>query len=424
MKILGIETSCDETAISVIEAQGDLDNLQFNLLSNVISSQIKIHAEWGGVVPNLANREHQNNLITVLIQALEEARLLKKQTQKNEKDEKQISKILNREPILLEHFLKEIPKIEIPDIDAIAITVGPGLEPALWVGVNFARTLSIVWNKPIVAVNHMEGHILASLLSQKNKIIFPAIALLVSGGHTQIVLIKNWMDYEIIGQTRDDAVGEAFDKVAKILGLGYPGGPAVSAQAEQFSLIINQFTKTTKTKFENCKKENSINPSPNGDDCKLKINFPRPMINSNDFDFSFSGLKTAVLYKVKDLNLAIRKPGEREKLIQEVCYGFQQACIDVLVSKTKKTIEKYDAKTLIVGGGVSANKELRDQIQIRLANTPTSNSLDIKILLPEIKFTGDNGAMIAIAGYLQILKNPNWKNADPNTLKANGNLNF
>ncbi len=204
MRILAIETSCDETAIAVLRASGGFKNLRLKILSNIVASQIKIHAKWGGVVPNLAKREHIKNLPIVLKKALAK------------------SKIKNK------------------DIDLIAVTVGPGLEPALWTGINFALDLSKVWDKPIIGINHMEGHIFASLLNSKikNKKLklwkFPALALLVSGGHTELVLIKEWLKYKIIGQTRDDAAGEAFDKVAKMLGLSYPGGPQVAKLAERF----------------------------------------------------------------------------------------------------------------------------------------------------------------------------------------------
>ncbi|MFH1956552.1 MAG: tRNA (adenosine(37)-N6)-threonylcarbamoyltransferase complex transferase subunit TsaD, partial [Patescibacteria group bacterium] len=244
MKILAIETSCDETAISVVECWGNPFSARGGsafggkILSNVVASQIKIHAKWGGVVPNLAKREHIKNLPVVLKKAL--------------------------------------GKIKMKNIDLIAVTVGPGLEPALWVGINFAEDLAKKCNKKIIGINHMEGHLVSPLLNLKLKIKnlkFPAVALLVSGGHTELVLIKDWLKYKIIGQTRDDAAGEAFDKVAKMLKLPYPGGPQVSKLAESFKFQVSSF----------------------------KTKLPRPMIKSNDYDFSFSGLKTAVLYLLKDL---------------------------------------------------------------------------------------------------------------------------
>src|SRR3989338_2442295 len=211
MIILAIETSCDETSVAIIEAKGGLENPSFEILSNVVLSQIKIHKKWGGVVPMMAKREHSKNLITILNKSMMKAGFLKLNLKSqisnlDSNAKNRLEKILNREPELLERFLKFIPSIKPPKIDAIAVTVGPGLEPALWVGINFARALSFVWNKPVVAVNHMEGHLVASRLAtnskfknQKSKLIkFPAIALLVSGGHTELVLIKKWGDYKII----------------------------------------------------------------------------------------------------------------------------------------------------------------------------------------------------------------------------------
>ena len=232
MKLLSIETSCDETSVAIVEAKGGLKNPSFEILSNVVLSQVKIHAHWGGVVPMMAKREHQKNLIPILKKALKKAKIFKNSKLQNP-NYKQfpnskleiINKTLEREPELLKQFLKFIPTIETPKIDAIAVTVGPGLEPALWVGVNFAKAIATFWNKPIVGVNHMEGHIVASRLATKSNlksqisrpqrlstamagaakpVEFPAIALLVSGGHTELVLIKKWGDYKIIGQTRDD----------------------------------------------------------------------------------------------------------------------------------------------------------------------------------------------------------------------------
>ncbi|MBU2263249.1 tRNA (adenosine(37)-N6)-threonylcarbamoyltransferase complex transferase subunit TsaD [Patescibacteria group bacterium] len=353
MRILAIETSCDETAISVVECSEGFSKPKFKILSNVVASQIKIHAKWGGVVPNLAKREHLKNLPVVLKKAL--------------------------------------GKIKIKDIDLIAVTIGPGLEPALWTGINFARDLNKVWDKPIIGINHMEGHIVASLLNskikyQKSKLWkFPVMALLVSGGHTELVLIKNWLKYKIIGQTRDDAAGEAFDKVAKMLKLPYPGGPQVAKLAEKF-------------KFQ---------------DSSFKINLPRPMINSKDYDFSFSGLKTAVLYKLKELGIM------NKELKIAICHEFQQAVIDVLIAKTIRAAKEYKVKSIIAGGGVIANNELRKQLN----ETIEKNIPNTKFLIPDTKFTTDNAAMISVAAYFRALKKPFGKlRASPQSLKANGNL--
>src|SRR3989344_6978175 len=310
MIILAIETSCDETSVAIVESkerlpaggQG-LKNPSFEILSNIVLSQMKLHARWGGVVPMMAKREHSKNLITILNKSMMKAGFynskIKNQKSKLQfkiKNEEEIKRILNREPELLERFLKFIPTIKPLKIDAIAVTVGPGLEPALWVGINFAKALAFVWNKPVVAVNHMEGHIVASRLAtnskfknQKSKLIeFPALALLVSGGHTELVLIKKWGDYEIIGRTRDDAAGECFDKTARMLELPYPGGPQIAKQAENFKKYPLTFRMGGWTRREMEKEA-------------FNINLPRPMIDSKDYDFSFSGLKTAVLYMLRDM---------------------------------------------------------------------------------------------------------------------------
>lgn len=277
MKILAIETSCDETAISIVEGAGAVTAPAFNIRADITQSQIAIHEKWGGVVPNLAKREHIQNLPPIFVTALKEAGLYKEAKTKPLFSNKILLKmrtILEREPALATELFGIVSTIQKPKLDAIAVTYGPGLEPALWVGLNFAKALSILWDIPLIPIDHMEGHILSVLIEQKGKkyntkkINYPALALLVSGGHTELVLIKKPLDYKIIGETRDDAVGEAFDKVARLLGLPYPGGPVLSAL---------------------------------GKEARGKHNFklPRPMMTSDDFDFSFSGLKTAVLYTLQ-----------------------------------------------------------------------------------------------------------------------------
>ncbi|MFH1979132.1 MAG: tRNA (adenosine(37)-N6)-threonylcarbamoyltransferase complex transferase subunit TsaD [Patescibacteria group bacterium] len=358
MKILAIETSCDETAIAILEIK-EQKSPKFKLLANIVSSQVKLHAEWGGVVPSLAKREHLKNLPLILKRSLFKAKI------KNPKKE----------------------------IDLIAVTNGPGLEPALWTGINFAKDLAKKWDKPILPTNHMEGHLFSVLLNKKEftipKIELPVIALLVSGGHTELILIKDWLKYKLLGQTRDDAAGEAFDKVARMLNLGYPGGPAISKLAK-----------------------------PVGNRISHKIELPRPMINDyspeGEFDFSFSGLKTAVLYETKKLKTLDKKTKT------EICAEFQQAVIDVLISKTLRATEKYKAKTVIVAGGVAANKELRKQFK-KVALTSDSKYM---LLFPEIKNTGDNAAMIALTAYFRWNKNkkPVRSINSGRALKANGNL--
>jgi N6-L-threonylcarbamoyladenine synthase len=383
--ILAIETSCDETAIAVLKIEGDKQSPRFEILSNVVSSQVKIHAEWGGVVPNLAKREHIKNLPHVYEQALKEAEIKEK------------------------------------EIDIVAVVNGPGLEPALWTGINFAVAQSKALDKPLVAINHMEGHVFSVFLGEKQFTIpnlqFPILTLLVSGGHTEIVLIKDWMNYEIIGQTRDDAVGEAFDKVAKMLGLPYPGGPAVSQMADKHKSQETSNKSQTKTKLQKSNSktfENSdIGNSLEIENLKLKINLPRPMMHTDDFDFSFSGLKTAVLYLVRELE----KKGKplSEKTVSNICAEFQQAAIDVLVSKTIKAAKKYNIKNIILGGGVSANKELKRQ----LGEAISEKIPDTKYFIPDTKFSGDNAAMIAIPAYFRTIKKE-FENSDE--LKADGNL--
>ena len=434
MKILAIETSCDETSVAIIEAKGGLKNPSFEILSNVVLSQVKLHAHWGGVVPMMAKREHQANLIPVLKKALEKSglpifnppagragfqfstRLPDGQVFKQKSKLRKIQKILEREPELLEQFLKFIPTIKTPKIDAIAVTVGPGLEPALWVGINFAKALAFVWDKPIVAVNHMEGHITAVLLQNggisnfqfpiSKQIQFPALALLVSGGHTELVLIKKWGDYKIIGETRDDAAGECFDKTARMLELPYPGGPQIAKQAENFKKYPLTFRMGGWARRE-MEKEAS------------NIKLPRPMIDSKDYDFSFSGLKTAVLYMLRDMKERHINIGDFTPMI---CNEIQQAIVDVLITKTIKATKEFGAQSIILGGGVAANKELR--AQMKKAVGMSRRDLDIRrqttaLYLPSTKLTTDNAAMIGAAGYLRATSKDFTR---PDKLVAQGNL--
>lgn len=358
MKILAIETSCDETAICLLEATEGADGVSFSILGNITHSQVPDHQPYGGVFPALAKREHIKNLPIVLEQVLREVR-----SEKTEDNQK---------------------------IDYICVTSGPGLEPALWTGIVFAKELGEKWGVPVVPVNHMEGHILSVIVPEltsdfsllTSSLQFPALALLISGGHTELVLVKDIGDYEIIGKTVDDAVGEAFDKVARILGLPYPGGPEVSR-------LANLFTG-----------EN-------------KATFPRPMLHSKDFNFSFSGLKTAVLYYVRDLL------GVNETLTEEqkasVAHEFQEAAAEVLSAKTKKAVEEFGAQTLIVAGGVSANARIKEKLL-----EECSEFIEPKnIHFPARELTGDNALMIALAGYFKIKKSPDVVYHD---IKADGNL--
>ena len=347
MKILSIETSCDDTAITIFEAKGGMQNAVFRVLANNSNSQIKIHVPFGGVYPMLAKREHKKNLPIILEASLKQAKLEK-----------------TKKPV-----------------NAICVTYGPGLEMCLWEGILFAQDLAKKWGVPLIPVNHMEGHILSVFGKEKGtfkiqKLKTPILSLLVSGGHTQLVLVKKWMNYEIIGETLDDAVGEAFDKVARMLDLPYPGGPEISRLAETVQ--------------------------------KSRFTLPRPMIYSNNFNFSFSGLKTSVLYLTKKL-------GKINKQIKaEIALEFQKAAIECLVYKTRKAIEKYKIKTLIVAGGVAANKHLKNEMK-KITNKK------IKLLFPAKELVGDNSIMIGIAGYLNYIKNKK-KVSKLGSIKATGNL--
>lgn len=376
MKILAIETSCDETAIAIVEAEGNEKAAQFRVLGNALLSQVEIHKEYGGVFPALAKREHAKNLVPILEAALEEAELLREDMQAiSEETRADISEMLMREPGLAEAFFEFVSECEPPAIDAIAVTAGPGLEPALWVGINFAKVLALAWNKPLVAVNHMEGHILSALASQQGEtliiedVAMPVLALLISGGHTELVLMKKWLAYELVGQTRDDAVGEAFDKVARMLGLPYPGGPEISRLAES----VRGLTKSSSV----------------GDFVSPRYTLPRPMIDSNTCDFSFAGLKTAVLYLLKD------NPDINEKEKMHVAHEFENAVADVLWKKTVLALEQTRARTLVIGGGVSANTHIRRTFTENVKKEYPSVALRI----PSNALTTDNAIMIALAGF-------------------------
>lgn len=393
MVILGIESSCDETAVSIIEIDGKKNAPRIRILANVVSSQVKLHAKFGGVVPNLAKREHQRNFVAVLLAALQEAKLGNSKSEYRNHTRilnfkfKILNSILEREPELLSR-MKKIVAMPPQNIDAIAVTVGPGLAPALWVGVNFARVLSFLWAKPIIPVNHLEGHIYTNLLqhireetrSKKQRtdrrgfvlyplspILFPALCLIVSGGHTELVLMRRYGEYRILGETLDDAAGEAFDKVSKMMNLGFPGGPIISRLAESGN--------------------------------EKRFLFPRPMLNSPNFNFSFSGLKTAVLYKLRDL----KKINTKTK--RDIAASFQAAVIDVLVAKTIRAARQYRAKTVMIGGGVAANKKLRHDLGLALSlQVPSA-----QYFVPNILLTGDNALMIALAGYFNRKKKKAWR---------------
>ncbi len=388
MNILAIETSCDETAISVIQTSEEKDN--FKVLSDLVISQIETHAEYGGVFPALAKREHAKNLLPLLKQCILDSKL--ELTKKyNEVHDEDIHTFLEREQNLAEKLTAFLKSKQLPQIDMIMVTHGPGLAPALWVGVNFARALSVAFECPILPVNHMEGHISSILLKENylheqeallplKSFDFPMIALLISGGHTQIILVKNWAEYEIIGETIDDAVGEAFDKVARMLEMPYPGGPKISLAARQG--IPDE-----------------------------RVVLPRPLLNSKDYRFSFSGLKTAARYLIADLkeqNLL------DEQMRANVAREFEYACRDVLLKKTFGAIAEYGAKGLIIAGGVSANTFIAESFKEKC------EEYDIELFLPEKKMCGDNSLMIASAGFVNMLHGE--KTTPQENITAIGNL--
>jgi N6-L-threonylcarbamoyladenine synthase len=324
MKILAIETSCDETALALLNL--DIESKKFRVFDHILYSQINEHSQYGGVVPALAARLHNKKL-----------------------------------PVMLQEFIHRNGR----EIDIIAVTVGPGLEPSLYVGVNLAKLLAETLGVPLIPVNHMHGHIFSGLLDDNLEgnipTEYPFIAYIISGGHTELVLVKDYNDYEIIGITQDDAAGEAFDKVAKMLNLAYPGGPKVSKLAEM------------------------------GDSEAIK--FPRPMLNSGDGKMSFSGLKTAVLYYIKD------NPPQNEQDIANICASFEQAVIDVLIAKLNWAVNEYNVNQVIIGGGVTAN------IKLRQAFEEYANQNNIKLLIPNKILSTDNAIMIGVVACLDIIHN-------------------
>ncbi|HDZ86905.1 MAG TPA: tRNA (adenosine(37)-N6)-threonylcarbamoyltransferase complex transferase subunit TsaD [Actinobacteria bacterium] len=327
--ILAIETSCDETAVAITKGT--------KVLSSLVSSQIKAHQPYGGVVPELASRKHVSAINFLIDKALEEA------------------------------------KLSFKDIDAVAVSGGPGLVGALMVGVTAAKTLAFSLEKPLIAINHIEAHIFSVL--PERKISFPLICLVASGGHTMLVNVKGFGDYEVLGQTLDDAAGEAFDKVAKVLGMSYPGGPQIEKAAKEGN--------------------------------KKKYKFPKPLIYSGDYRFSFSGLKTAVIYKLRDLKAknVSYKPAD-------MAASFQDAASEVLVSKTLIAAMEFQAATVTIVGGVASNSYLRERLE------KATSEYGIQLVLPAKEFSTDNAAMVGFAAShyyknkqfsdFEFSVNPNW----------------
>ena len=318
MKVLGIESSCDETGIAIYDSEQ-------GLLAHALHSQVSLHQDYGGVVPELASRDHIHRILPLINQVLSDAGLSS------------------------------------ADVDAVAYTAGPGLIGALLVGVSIGRSLAYAWDVPAVAVHHMEAHLLAPMLEEPAPE-FPFLALLVSGGHTQLVAVEAIGQYEILGESLDDAAGEAFDKTAKLLGLPYPGGPAISALAEQG------------------------NPD--------RFTFPRPMTDRPGLDFSFSGLKTAALHTVKN------NPDD-EQTHADIARAFVDAVVDTLVIKCRRAMEETGYTSLIAAGGVSANRQLREMLEKMVSKNGGS------VFYPRPEFCTDNGAMIAYAGYTRLQQGAN-----------------
>lgn len=334
LRILGLETSCDETSVALLEVAKDGSSVRVK--KHLISTQIEIHAKYGGVVPEVAARTHVAETVSLL------------------------TSVLGKKP--LEAF------------DVISVTYGPGLATALRVGIQAAQTLAWLSGKPLIGVNHLEGHLASAwlLLDNRKKWKFPALALLVSGGHTELVLMRDYCDYTVVGSTRDDAAGEAFDKSAKLMGLGYPGGPKISQLAV------------------------------NGDEAAFKL--PRPMLHEG-LDMSFSGLKTAIRTVVE----AEQKPIKPQRLA-DLCASIEKTILDVLITKTVRAAKRYDVKTVLLVGGVSANPRLRVDLE-NAVKTELKNTVFLK---PSLPFSTDNAAMIAAAGAWRFMKGTkqDWKKLD------------
>lgn len=389
MKILAIETSCDETSIAIIESF----NNEVKVLAHGLISQINKHVRFGGVFPTLSRREHEKNLVPILIDCLDKSNFLHlctgapcKGADANASGD--FDNLLNRYPDLEKQFWDFVSKYDCEkigrEIDAIAVTNGPGLPPALWVGVNFSKCLAKIFgDKPIYPINHMEGHIISALaeIQDANQQIikiqepeYPLLSLLISGGHTEFVLSSEAHKYEKIGETQDDAVGECFDKVARLLGLPYPGGPEVGKLA--------QIGRDTGLKYD--------------------FKFPRPMLHTKDFNFSFSGLKTHILYFVRSLtetktDWSVDAPvtlTQQQKI--EIATEFEYVVKDILFEKAKKALEETGAKSFVVGGGVISSPYLRSELQ------KLEDETGCKVYLSEKQMATDNALMIALVAATQM----------------------
>ena len=410
--VLAIETSCDETGVAFVryDEHQTTNTSLYTSPAHALHSQIDTHAPYGGVFPMLAKREHGHNLVGLL------ASVIHKTENSGEISYTQLLYTHEKIEQALQHLERETELLEIcrheltgsgntksillkkPQIDALVVTAGPGLEPALWVGISFVKFLSTLWDISVLPVNHMEGHIASVLLQSSQKVIFPALGLLISGGHTELVSISDWGSYAVIGKTRDDAIGEAYDKVARILGLPYPGGPAISVHAEHIRNTYNT---------EHVEKLLAIHA----------IKLPRPMMHSKNLEFSFSGLKTAVLYLVRELKVKHNLEKESslpQEVLQLICYEFEEAVTDVVRSKLDMAYEEHRSiQTLIVAGGVIANTYIRETIET------WCKTHDVMSFLPKSELATDNAVMIGLAG-IQGLLSKRQTILDLSTLTARG----
>lgn len=346
MRVLGIETSCDETAAAIADDSGN----SIRIVSELVSSQIDLHRRYGGVVPEVAAREHVLNILPVIDETLRQAGL----------DPRNMSR-------------------QRDGLDAIAVSAGPGLMSALQTGVETAKALAWVWGVPALAINHIEGHIYSNFINRQEEIRFPALVLTVSGGHTLLVEMKGHGQLRIVGETRDDAAGEAFDKAAQLMGLAYPGGPIIAERAQRYR------SKKLLAKSGS-------------------VHLPRPMIDSDDLDFSFSGLKTAIRY-------ALQADEDWQERIDEYCHEFEEAVVEVLRVKAIKAARRSAARTLILAGGVSANRRLREALSV------ATEAQGLAFVMPEQHYTTDNAAMIACAGVFKLKRPKPYRKdfiADPN----------
>lgn len=352
MTILAIDTSADETSVAITEGR--------KVMANVIYSQVLLHKKWGGIYPSLAKRAHEERIDWVVNEALYKCEILNPKLETNPNFQNSNLKNLR----IVSDF-----DIRASNLDCIAVTYGPGLAVALEVGLRKAKELAQEYNKKLVAVNHLEGHIYSSFVQNsrgnpQREFEFPYLALVISGGHTEIVLFKDHITYEVLGETIDDAAGEALDKAAKLLGLGYPGGPVI----ERFAQDIGN---------------------------KDLYHFPRPMLKSQDLNFSFSGLKTSFYYYLKSL-----KENEKNQKIKELVSSFQEAVFDTIIFKSEKAIKKTGINKLVVGGGVIANLYLRKKFRYLV------KKYNGRVYFPPYKYlTGDNAAMIGVAAYYKAQKN-------------------